>query len=554
MRNSIAFRLAPCAALLMAAAVLAVDAPAQGPAAPPQADKPLDLSFVPGKPRIKPMIIGEETVACVRLEFLDQGKILESRRDCRYILKPATLPQPGGAVFFQPYASYTYSQRRMLWDAHEGKALQQHDEVNGPPNQHLLANQNLEWHRDAAGFDLRQICRSSEVEFFLRYKAFQPREPRKVVILDRKTNKELRVVGPLQANAASTFNVTADLEFTKDGTVMLEWNFVNAGRALDLRFWDLNTGQPKKPWQVSVQTAWKVPDRPVTKGPNWEAEDALPRIAVWNKWQCQKPLYLSPDGKMLAVRDKANQIALWDTTVQKLIRNFDGYVLRGFSPDGKHLLAIRDDKDQPGICLLDCQSGTETRVCDAVHISHPESGLLALSANNARLAAYAPAKTEFAYENYKWVAKPVKAVVRVWDTATGKEVHAYTGHELGICSLVISPHGRTVASSDWHGDIHVWELPEQPSASQNASQVNEPRSSMLTGPEAGANGVQNDQKAATAVNAETEKSAAAKLEIVRLYVKTDKDKAIQKLDELIAKYPMTKAADEARRLLKDWRK
>jgi WD40 repeat protein len=529
--------------MLLAALAPAADPPKKDLPAPPPADKVPDGSFVPGEPRSKVLIlvnaVGKGQAKPARIEFLDQGKKLESRSEhCGYRTNQAG---PIGTYFIPHQECY-------IWDVLEGKALAHHYTAD-----------------DRSGFGRWQICQAGDVELFLRYKNNRPlEESRKVVVADRKTGNELQTIG-LRANAATRFNETADLEIAPDGTVMLEWNLANGGRALELCIWDLKTGQSRKKWQVPVQTACKIPPRPNMKVANGGTDELeMPRIAAWNNWQRNKPLYLSPDGKLLAVRDTARQITVWDVAEEKQVGTFEGYGLFGFSANGKCLLAIRDDKkDQSQVCLLDCQSGKETRVCDATHVGYPQAGLMALSADNTRLATYRSASNEFASENnrwgtFDWRVKPVKAAVKVWDTATGAEVYAYDGHQAGICSLAISPQGRTVASCDWAGNLHIWEIPEKPDGSMLSRKTQDDGASS-TAPAAAkddANAAARASDANAEANANAEKAATAKLVLAKQLVAGggSKSLATKWLDEVLAKYPMTQAADEARRLLKEWKK
>jgi WD40 repeat protein len=50
--------------------------------------------------------------------------------------------------------------------------------------------------------------------------------------------------------------------------------------------------------------------------------------------------------------------------------------------------------------------------------------------------------------------------VRLWDTATGRELAQFTGHEGGVSRVAFSPDGRRAISSDTEGVIKLWQLPD----------------------------------------------------------------------------------------------
>jgi len=56
------------------------------------------------------------------------------------------------------------------------------------------------------------------------------------------------------------------------------------------------------------------------------------------------------------------------------------------------------------------------------------------------------------------VSKGRDKCVRLWDPETGKMLHVCEGHNLPIDHLVMAPDGKTFVSSDWGGDVIVWEI------------------------------------------------------------------------------------------------
>lgn len=45
----------------------------------------------------------------------------------------------------------------------------------------------------------------------------------------------------------------------------------------------------------------------------------------------------------------------------------------------------------------------------------------------------------------------------MWDTATGQELLALTGHDSGVCSVSFSPDGKNIVSGSWDKTLKVWD-------------------------------------------------------------------------------------------------
>jgi WD40 repeat protein len=50
--------------------------------------------------------------------------------------------------------------------------------------------------------------------------------------------------------------------------------------------------------------------------------------------------------------------------------------------------------------------------------------------------------------------------VRLWDVATGKEVHCFRGHTYYVRGVAFAPDGRTALSCSWDNTMRLWRLPE----------------------------------------------------------------------------------------------
>ena len=49
--------------------------------------------------------------------------------------------------------------------------------------------------------------------------------------------------------------------------------------------------------------------------------------------------------------------------------------------------------------------------------------------------------------------------LKLWDVATGKEIHSFTGHADSVGSVVFSPDGRSALSGSHDMSLKLWNLP-----------------------------------------------------------------------------------------------
>jgi len=49
--------------------------------------------------------------------------------------------------------------------------------------------------------------------------------------------------------------------------------------------------------------------------------------------------------------------------------------------------------------------------------------------------------------------------VRLWDIATGKEIHRFNGHTLNVIAVAFSWDGRRAISGGMDNSVRVWGLP-----------------------------------------------------------------------------------------------
>jgi WD40 repeat protein len=50
--------------------------------------------------------------------------------------------------------------------------------------------------------------------------------------------------------------------------------------------------------------------------------------------------------------------------------------------------------------------------------------------------------------------------IRLWDVASGREIHRFNGHREKVTSLAVSPDGATALSGSMDGTMIHWRLPK----------------------------------------------------------------------------------------------
>jgi RNA polymerase sigma factor (sigma-70 family) len=157
----------------------------------------------------------------------------------------------------------------------------------------------------------------------------------------------------------------------------------------------------------------------------------------------------SPDGKTLAGGCGDKTIPMWDVATRKEVRRLVGHDdevrCLAFSPGGTILASgcgswHWGSKNDKTIRLWDVGSGKELRRL----AGHP-SGVRCLAFSpDGRTLASAGGRWE---EEMRSGTRP-DSLLRFWDVDTGRQVGAFGGHEGGVRAVAYSPDGRMVASGD----------------------------------------------------------------------------------------------------------
>ncbi len=263
------------------------------------------------------------------------------------------------------------------------------------------------------------------------------------------------------------------VRYSTDGS-----SLVSISRDSRVLWWDLATQTPRR------QFTWMGADRrPTALSPDGNTL-ALGDLTDFKERLCEVRLFdvrtgkpgrllgkqkgmagnfaFSPDGRLLVASGAEDDlIHIWDAGSGKEMRQIKVVPNRDmalcFSPDSKALACgIAGRANSPAgraLYLWDVASGKE-RTQFKVRIQESTYGPQVAFSPDGRILAFATAEQN-------------TALVRLWDTANGKELSRYAGHRQWVGALAFSPDGKLVASGTlWHplfhrgqnnSSVHVWE-------------------------------------------------------------------------------------------------
>lgn len=174
-------------------------------------------------------------------------------------------------------------------------------------------------------------------------------------------------------------------------------------------------------------------------------------VRVWNAADGQldltfdvesRPLVpaFSSDGSLLAATSIEGPVRVWDLETEREIRVLtppDGVTVNlAFSPDDSLLAVTRLTESLEGLSPLIFDVG---------------AGLI------TTLEGQGAGDIGFTPDGSRILTAGDDGTVRIWDTESGDELYAYTGHRGPVSDLHISADGSTVASSG-ELDVKVWDL------------------------------------------------------------------------------------------------
>jgi WD40 repeat protein len=261
-----------------------------------------------------------------------------------------------------------------------------------------------------------------------------------VRVWDAADGRELLILkGHTQAVDGVCFSPDGQrLASAGDDTVRV-WDAAGGKELLALK------GHTKKVWTVAIS-----PDgeRIASAGRDqtvrlWDAAGGKELLTLKGHTDDVCGVAFSPDGRRLASASQDQTVKVWDAASGRELLTLTGHTLQvwsvAFSPDGKRLASGSYDTT---VKVWDAVAGGEALLT----LGDPTFPVTSVrfSADGQRLAAGG-------------VTKPGRPAVKVWETASGREVFLLRGHTGLVTGVSFSPDGLRIVSRDDRGEVRSWD-------------------------------------------------------------------------------------------------
>jgi WD40 repeat protein len=195
--------------------------------------------------------------------------------------------------------------------------------------------------------------------------------------------------------------------------------------------------------------------------------DANSTISIWDVASCEKKwsiaaqaqvvraLAFAPDGTALASGGNDKCVYLWDLASHRLKARLTGHTEKvtavAFAPDGRTLVSGSQDG------TIRCWNPVTSQLQWLI------PAWLGHFAPSVLCARFSPDGKMLATTSH------YDPVVRLWESATGRELESLRGTADSMISTAFSPDGATLVTGDSRGHLTLWDLESRrPQASWNA--------------------------------------------------------------------------------------
>ena len=246
-----------------------------------------------------------------------------------------------------------------------------------------------------------------------------------------------------------------------------------------LEIWNITSGT-----QIAELTEHQSSITTVVFSPSGEhlvSGDTDGKLVVWRvqSWEKQhafighaEPLRIAafhPNGKQFVTADRAS-IFLWDVmsgeqlgSPSREVTLADASLYKGDSREIRRRCKPQSRvREQYSIAFSPC--GTllagglygDIRVWDAATLEPCMGMILPESCSRVGVVVFSPCGRYLA--SGSWWRKTEKVSIRLWEVATGKNIHTFWGHTSDVQNLAFSKSGERLASSSYDGTVLLWDM------------------------------------------------------------------------------------------------